>query len=297
LTSAAVILGTVIGACWLDYWYNFDRPGIWLAPLCLLLAVLAAGEVLDLLKTKDLRPAPWVVYAGTLLVVSAACAPLLFTEYPRDFPIGKAGWPLAAMALAVAMAFLGEMLRYKTPGNVMVHTALAVFTVAYVGLPLAFLAQLRFFGDERRNAVGMAALLSMVAVAKCSDAGAYAFGRMFGRHKLVPRLSPAKTIEGAVGGFLAACAASFVMFWLITPLIVGPDAAVTPWWGCLFYGILVCIAAMVGDLAESLLKRDMERKDSSNWLPGLGGVLDFMDSLLLAAPVAYLCWVFGLVRA
>jgi phosphatidate cytidylyltransferase len=67
--------------------------------------------------------------------------------------------------------------------------------------------------------------------------------------------------------------------------------ATAPWWGWIAFGVIVGIAGMIGDLAESLFKRDMGRKDSSNWLPGFGGVLDIVDSLLIAAPVAYLCWI------
>jgi phosphatidate cytidylyltransferase len=81
----------------------------------------------------------------------------------------------------------------------------------------------------------------------------------------------------------------------MAPLIVGPDATKPAWWAWLVYGIVIAVAGIVGDLSESLLKRDMERKDSSTWIPGLGGVLDVLDSLLIAAPAAYLCWVTGIV--
>ena len=74
------------------------------------------------------------------------------------------------------------------------------------------------------------------------------------------------------------------------------DGLCQPWWGSVLYGLILALAGMLGDLAESLLKRDVGRKDSSRWLPGLGGVLDILDSLLLAAPPAYLCWVAELVH-
>jgi phosphatidate cytidylyltransferase len=141
----------------------------------------------------------------------------------------------------------------------------------------------------------MAALVSLIFVAKMSDTGAYTFGRLLGRHKMAPVLSPKKTIEGGLGGILTACACSYLFFAVIAPWIVGPDAAAPSLWGCLVYGVVVSVAGVVGDLAESLLKRDMERKDSSRWMPGLGGVLDVLDSLLIASPAAYLCWIAGIV--
>jgi phosphatidate cytidylyltransferase len=131
---------------------------------------------------------------------------------------------------------------------------------------------------------------------KACDTGAYTFGRLFGRHKMSPVISPGKTIEGAVGGLLAACAASYVVFWAFDSSewtvkisadnfrFVGGKLA----W--LTFGLVVGAAGMFADLAESLLKRDAEVKDSSRWLPGLGGVLDILDSLLLAAPVALGWW-------
>jgi phosphatidate cytidylyltransferase len=141
----------------------------------------------------------------------------------------------------------------------------------------------------------MAAVVSLIVVTKMSDTGAYFVGRSLGRHKMTPILSPKKTIEGGIGGILTACLASWIFFRWCVPGLVGEASVVTPWWGAVVYGAVIAVAGACGDLAESLLKRDMERKDSSRWMPGLGGVLDVLDSLLIAAPAAYLCWAIGLV--
>jgi len=139
------------------------------------------------------------------------------------------------------------------------------------------------------------ALFSVLLIVKMADVGAYAIGRMIGRTKMTPILSPGKTWEGACGGVFTACATSWAFFhwagpWLVPSGFVEPSAA-----AALAYGAILALAGMAGDLAESMLKRDMQRKDSSTWLPGLGGVLDILDAVLVAAPVGWLCWVFGLV--
>ncbi len=150
---------------------------------------------------------------------------------------------------------------------------------------------------------GLAALLTTIAVTKSTDAGAYFSGKTLGKHKLIPRLSPGKTREGAVGGILTATIVAFgCLQWLFpavagaaagpvaTPSIPGIDQ---PLWGALVLGPLLALTGMVGDLAESLIKRDSGAKDSGNWLPGLGGVWDVTDSLIAAVMPAFLCFAAG----
>jgi phosphatidate cytidylyltransferase len=236
------------------------------------------------------------VYTGALLVVLASCGPLLWpltgNTYPQPCSLGRLGWPLLAMAASVALAFLGEMRRYTHPGKSVTAVALAVFAVAYGGLLLSFLIHLRLFHN---HAWGMVALISTLLIVKMSDIGAYFSGRLLGRHKMAPVLSPGKTVEGAAGGLVLGGVAAWFSYAGIAPWLVGPEAARGPWWGWLAYGVIVTLAGMIGDLAESLMKRDAQRKDSSSWLPGLGGVLDILDSLLFAAPPAFICWAIGLV--
>ena len=296
LIFAAIIIVPLVGLVVADFHFNFGAPGILLAPIGLISGLVAAGEILDMLKGKGHDPVAWPVYTGLTLIYLAACAPLGWQlagiEYPPDCPLGKLGWPLAAAALAVGLVFVGEMMRYSAPGGVIVNVALGMFATLYIGLLLVFVLELRLFDT---NARGMAALVSLLFIAKISDAGAYFVGKSLGRNKLAPKLSPGKTIEGAIGGIVSACLASWVFFDFIAPKIVGAGAPPSPLWGVLLYGTIIAIAGMMGDLSESLLKRDMERKDSSTWLPGLGGVLDILDSILAAAPPAYVCWAAGIV--
>jgi phosphatidate cytidylyltransferase len=296
LLGAAVILIPLLALIYADYAYNFGYPGLWLLLPTIVAIVLATEEVLALLNSDQLKPSAWTVYTGVLLLTLSACAPLFYSftggEYPPDCPLGRLGLTFSVFALCIPLAFAGEMLRYQKPGGVIINVALALFVMAYLGVNYSFLIWLRFWES---NQVGMAAVVSVIWIVKFSDTGAYAFGKTLGRTKMTPLLSPNKTIEGALGGIFIACVAAVVYFQYLVPWVTGASPIGT-WRGWLVYAVLVTIAGMVGDLAESLLKRDMEQKDSSSWLRGLGGVLDLMDSVLLAAPVAYLCWALGVVK-
>lgn len=291
-----LILGTlfiagIVALCWWDH--RLEPPGMILLPLALVLSFLASREILWLASARDLRPCPRMVYVGNGLIVASNLASVLWHSAGPADPLGRLGWPLAALGLMVLAAFCVEMRRYERPGHVMEQLTTAIFALCYVGLLFSFLAQLRLVGD---GTLGVAALASLVIVVKMGDTGAYTVGRLIGRHKMAPVLSPGKTIEGAIGGLVFACIGSWVAIQWLTPLM-RPSLAVasSPAWGWLAYGLIVGSAGMLGDLAESLIKRDLGRKDSSDWMPGFGGVLDVLDSILFAAPVAYLCWALGLV--
>lgn len=295
LLSAGVILSLLLTLAAFDHFQVAGAPpGGWLIWSLLLVMVLATEECLSLLAAKNLRPVPWPVYAGTLAVTIAYARPIFLgllgqsPDWPTDISV-----PLVALALSSTMVLVAEMRRFEAPGQHVVHIALAIFTIVYVGVLGGFMTELRLFGS---NAQGMAALVSLLLVTKSSDAGAYLIGRITGRTKMTPRLSPGKTVEGAIGGITTACIVSWAHFHFIAPQLMHSTQYSPPGWiSAGLYGVILAIAAIVGDLAESLLKRDMQRKDSSTWLPGLGGVLDIIDSLLVAAPAAYLCWKLGLV--
>jgi phosphatidate cytidylyltransferase len=158
---------------------------------------------------------------------------------------------------------------------------------------LGFIVLLRLVGGgatSRDGTMGILALISLIATVKMSDTGQFWVGRSLGRHKLAPVVSPGKTWEGAVGGVLFAVGTSWVVFTVVADTIVGPGLVDSPLMIVLF-GVVVAAAGIVGDLGESMIKRDAGVKDSSNWLPGFGGVLDMLDSLLVAAPVVFLFWV------
>jgi phosphatidate cytidylyltransferase len=295
LLSAAVIIGTLLVLMWLDYrLVFFGVAGVWLLPVMLVVSVLATEEVLSLLKAQGHDPRACVVYVGNVLLPLAATWPILRQLFGTAAGVSFVATTcvFATLGVLTLAVFVGEMARYEKPGTVIVNVALAIFMLVYIGVCISFWSSLRLFHG---NDVGMTALFSMLLIVKMADTGAFFCGKCFGRHKMTPILSPGKTWEGAIGGIAVACVTSWVFFQFAAPTIGGSTWRQQPVAATILYGVALALAGMIGDLAESMLKRDMQRKDSSTWLPGLGGVLDIIDAPLLAGPVAWLCWNLGLL--
>jgi phosphatidate cytidylyltransferase len=278
LVLGTILIAAVVGLCWLDY--HASVPGIWFMPIALALSVLASKEVLWLLAARDWHPIPSLVYLGNFAIVASNFVPVLQGRYEPN------NWGLVAFTLMILVAFVGEMRRYALPSSSMVKVGLTVFAFAYVGVLLTMVSQLRYLLGPK---AGLVSLISLVVVVKMADIGAYTVGRLVGRTKMAPILSPGKTWEGAAGAIVFGCIGSYLVLHGLLPALSAPPIHL-PWWAGLMFGVAVSIAGMLGDLAESLFKRDMGRKDSSDWMPGFGGVLDIIDSILFAAPVAYVCW-------
>jgi phosphatidate cytidylyltransferase len=291
LFLGTLFIAATVGLCWLDHCAgeNGTVPGLWLLPVAALLTILASGEVLHLANSAGLSPVPWVVYVGNLLLLAANWVPQLYGgKAPTGASLEPSNYLLLALGVGVLLAFVGEMRRYRRPEGVMVNLAAAVLALVYVGLMFGFLVQLRM-------GWGIGALASLVIVVKMGDTGAYTVGRLIGRHKMSPILSPGKTIEGACGAMVFAALASWATFAWLIPLLAAAGTPAVAWWRAILYGLLVGGVGMFGDLAESMLKRAAGCKDSSRWMPGFGGMLDILDSILLAAPVAWACWAWALV--
>ena len=278
LLFGAVFIGVLAALVWLDLG---AMPGTWLLPLVLVVGLGAAHEVVTLLARGGYRPLVSIIYGGSLLVIASNSIPLFLFPAPDDRPSVPLGWPLLAFALVLLAAFVGEMSRYRKPGGAIVHIALSLFGVAYVGVLLSFTLQLRVLGGP---VTGMMHLLALIVVVKMGDTGAYTVGRLVGRHKMAPVLSPGKTIEGAAGALGFACLGAWLSYTYL-PLLLDCNRPHQPL-GWLLFGLAVGTAGLLGDLAESLLKRDLGAKDSGTWIPGFGGVLDMIDSIVFAAPVA-----------
>jgi phosphatidate cytidylyltransferase len=274
LTLGTLFIAALVGLCWLDA--RAAQPGVVLLPLAILFSLAAAGELLAMFRKLGHDPLAWVVYAGTLLVVLAAVLPVMLPTSTIAASTGPLGSLAIAIAAALLLALVGEMFRFDESGAATINVALAFFAIAYAGGLFGLLELIR--------SQGMLALISLIAIVKMSDIGQYTVGRLFGKHKLAPRISPGKTWEGVAGGILFAWLTAWITFRFAS------SSADNAFLRVIAYATALAITGILGDLAESMLKRDAGAKDSSTWLPGFGGVLDLLDSLLGAAPVAYLFW-------
>jgi phosphatidate cytidylyltransferase len=264
-----------------------------LAALLAITAALAAGEFYRMARATGLTALEntGVVIAGlTPLVVHARFLHL----YEPDASIGIVSLASLAMLLVLTLAIWSRGVTGKPIGAV----SATMFGAAYTGGTLSFAYAIRYHEYAFAPAAvtlgqwnfavasgGLLLLLPLLAT-WASDTGAYAVGRTMGRHKLIPSVSPGKTVEGAIGGVLA----SVLVSWALARWLLRPAAHLDFRWaptGVILFGVVVSAVAQVGDIAESLLKRDAGVKDSSTLIPGHGGVLDRVDSLLFVLPVSY----------
>ena len=298
IISAIVIIAIFASACFLDISYPlFGVGGLWLMPLGLVVTVLATFEVRHLVFKQITGLHLGMLTLGNLLIFASAAIPVFVPELRNDSAVGRLGLPMLVFALATCFAFAEQMRTYRSENRTLSRLGRSVLAMAYAGLLMSFFVSLRMLPH---NPLGFVALSSLIIVVKMSDIGAYTVGRIcggrfFGHARLAPILSPKKTIEGCAGGVAFGCLGSYLSLVWIGPLIVGESFVVPRWWAWLGYGVVLTITGMFGDLAESLLKREAGAKDSSHWLPGLGGILDLLDSILFAAPVAYAIWSMGIL--
>lgn len=189
---------------------------------------------------------------------------------------------LAALTASVHGAFL-LCYRHQLEGTVTLQRIFStVFGVVYTVIFYGFIVRLMYFQGDGESASGLFLVLYLVMVTKFSDMGAYAFGVLFGKHKMIPHISPAKSWEGLVGAFITSFAAAVIML-LWKPVELAP----LNWLHGLVLAPVLCAAGITGDLAESVIKRCTAIKDSGHAFPGIGGILDLTDSLLFTAPVFY----------
>lgn len=193
--------------------------------------------------------------------------------------------PLSAIAVMMLAMVALAIWQRGAGGRPLAAVAITVFGALYTGGTLSFAYGLRYHRWTIGAAAGTALLLLPVVLTWASDIGAYAVGRTIGRHKLIPAVSPGKTVEGAVGALVT----TVLVAWLYVVTVLQPVAHLTlTATGIVIAGVVLSVAAQLGDLAESLFKREAGVKDSSRLIPGHGGVLDRMDSLLFVLPTAYL---------
>lgn len=269
---AALLLAVVL----LDYAVRAPYPG-WLI-LCLVLGCLAAGELTGLLRRMGAPVSSWLVHP--LLVGAVIIHWVPFLSQSREPSLR---WLLVLVFFLGATygGLLAAMYGYVRSGTIISGLVTTSLAVLYLSVCASAVASVRWLDH------GLFAVLLLIVATKACDTGAFFVGVRWGRRPLAPRISPKKTVEGAIGGVLIAGLCSALLA-LGAPFVERGAALGTAEAAVL--GVLLGAWGQAGDLFESCLKRQAGVKDSSDWLPGLGGVLDILDSVLWNGPIFVLWW-------
>ena len=306
LAATTMLCFVVLDACLAVYW-----PAGWplgrvvargtLIPLLFAGLVIAAGrEMIRLMRAAGLRPHAFVGLAMSLILVLSPwlCSARLLGSSPSD--VEGVRWQLIWLVVLLIGTAVAQFRRRNTD-QAIADVGATWMIALYLGLFPAFAVQLRCNGDIPGETAAWLVLVFLL-VTKASDVGAFLVGSAIGRHKLAPVLSPGKSVEGAIGGILASSVVAVFFHQLyygvstvlprdsdflarldeITRVFCGLEA-----WQAIVFGVLMSISGQLGDLLESGFKRAAGRKDSAALLPGFGGVLDLIDSPVMAAPVAW----------
>ena len=279
LVSFLVLWSIVVGALFAG------NP--WVANSCfiffmVLLVAVGLLEFYDIVEKQGLACfRRWGIFGGILLIVGT----FLYLSIglgvgSRELPAKAADFESCFLVIWVLGLCLLQISNYnRMQGFTAVCNTL--FGLMYVAWLLNFITKINYFpniGDS-----GAYYLIYFLMVTKFSDMGAYVTGSLIGKHKMVPSISPGKTWEGFAGAIVISTGASLVFAHFAQSKLYGMT-----WYHAIILGVMLSIAAVIGDLIESVLKRRAKIKDSGHHLPGIGGVLDLLDSLLFNAPLMYL---------
>jgi phosphatidate cytidylyltransferase len=266
VTFAVVAIPLLIGAVWLGG-----------APFAI---VIAAGAALSSYEFYRLAIGAGSVPLWGHGVILSALVPLLV--YARF--LGLWTPPVSIVMLLVLELLTVALWVRGSAGKPLEVVAITILGVLYTGGMLSFAYALRY----HEYAVGASAGTALVALPLVltwgTDTGGFVFGRRLGRRKLMPAVSPGKTVEGAIGGLVLGVLISVLYGRYVLPPLA---QLALPLWSAIAFGTVVSVAAQVGDLVESMLKREAGVKDSSKLIPGHGGMLDRLDSLLFTLPVGF----------
>jgi len=241
--------------------------------LCVLVCLLIIPAQLELSKFAAAKGMK--IFAPVSITASILFATCWY--WPQFIGMSGQIYLLLLCGFSLLALFLYQYIYCGTSG-VIANCGANYFSIIYLGLLSSFCVAVRID-------FGLWPLLMFVFAVKSADIGAYTFGSLFGRHKFSPRLSPGKTWEGMAGAVITAIVVA-VLFAVVFDIMVWPLAVV--------FGFCFAFIGQLGDLAESMMKRDAGQKDSSNNVPGFGGILDVVDSPLAAGPFAYLFFMFSI---
>ena len=239
--------------------------------LIALLIIPAQIELSRLAKSKEIK-----IFTPITIVASIAFAGTWYWLQILQLPLQIYLFIFSAFLLLALFSY--QYARYGTSGAI-ANWGASYLAIIYTGLLSAFVLAIRID-------FGLWPLLMFIFVVKSSDIGAYSLGKLFGKHKFSPKVSPGKTWEGMAGAVIAAA---------IVALLFATRCDIMNPWSAAIFGFCFAFIGQIGDLVESMLKRDAEQKDSANNVPGFGGILDIIDSPLFAAPFAYVFFMCTIV--
>jgi phosphatidate cytidylyltransferase len=266
LLSAAVIVPVLV-----YLFYRGGRPFIILIEVAIALGV---NEYYRMVEERGILPSRFIGTMGALAIGLAAA-------------FGRLDYQLMTFSIVV-LAVLANQLRSLDITATIAGSAVTLFGVVYIGWLLSHAMLLRF-PPHPPQGIDLGLFFVVVAIAGVflADAGAFFVGRAYGKRKLAPRISPGKTVEGLLGG-IAGGTVGVVLAKLVFDWFIFPDPGTgMPLLHCLALGPLLVLPSVAGDLFESMLKRDARIKDSGSLIPGHGGIMDRLDSILFALPVTY----------
>lgn len=277
-TASTLLLWAIVGGIF----YSMSAPAY--LGLIIALTLLATMEYFRMAQEDGVH-----CYPRLGLMTAAAYCGVIFYTFNNGGKAIPGDVDLFAIAF-IAMASFTLQLRYPVHGNnVLLSVATNVLGFIYIPFLFIFAARITFMVPGPEAVPGAYLLLWLLAVTKFTDMGAYIVGSMIGKHKMIPHISPGKTWEGFGGALffsqLAACG-----LYALMPVKL---AILSGWPHVIALGFIIAILAVIGDLAESVVKRALGAKDSGKMLPGIGGALDLIDSICFTAPALYfyLKWV------
>ena len=276
--STVILWGIVLGALFSGSRVLSDAVFV---SVMVLLAVVGLIEFYGLVEKEGMVCFKgWGVFGGVLLMVGTFLHLEGLLPAVQGSPARVNDFEVSFLILFVlGLCFRQFLSRSNTKGILAISTTL--FGLMYVPWLLNFIQKIYHFPGL--GADGKFYVLYFILVTKFSDSGAYVVGSLIGKHKMIPRISPGKTWEGFGGAIAVSTGASLLFAHLAGPRLTGMT-----WVHATILGVLLSMTAVVGDLIESTFKREAGVKDSGSFFPGIGGILDLLDSLLFNAPIMYL---------
>ena len=280
-TLSTVLLWALVAAA---LWKGDGRI---IGGMVILFGTAACWEYLAMLRadrliSRSLSIGTLIIGAGHLVTVTLVCL--------HDG--GPAGFWVDSLTLcgAIVLSLSAVVLAFPLEERTLRELAATILGILYIPVLFAYAGRIYFIGHlPDVEASGIALLLYLILVTKTTDMGAYVVGTLIGKHKMIPRVSPGKTWEGFAGAVVITILMSATIV-----LVAGEHLAPLTLVDALIIGLILALFSVMGDLAASALKRCLGAKDSGHSLPGIGGILDLIDSLLFTAPILYLYLLFAL---